>query len=105
MIARAGVARRGMLIEDSSDDATGGDLDADGFAKIIAGVGAGDPNGHVKVFYGQTGTPSSRFFAFVTTFGGVFVDRPVPGRPAESMPGRPFGTAGTFASRRSCRSL
>jgi hypothetical protein len=50
-----------------------GDVNADGFADIITGVGAG-AGPHVKVFDGRTGQEISSFFAFAPGFiGGVTV--------------------------------
>ena len=51
-----------------------GDVDGDGRADIVTGVGPGaGGNGHVKVFSGQTYSEISSFFAFSGFAGGVNV--------------------------------
>jgi hypothetical protein len=50
-----------------------GDVDADGFADIVTGAGAGG-GPHVRVFSGLTGQVLQDFFAYEQTFlGGVYV--------------------------------
>ena len=50
-----------------------GDVNGDGAADIVTGVGPGVPS-HVKVFDGRTGAEIQSFFAFDPSFsGGVFV--------------------------------
>ena len=51
-----------------------GDVNGDGRADIITGVGAGAPGGHVKVFDGTSGAELQSFFAYDVAFtGGVYV--------------------------------
>ena len=46
-----------------------GDLNGDGFAEIVTGVGPGG-GPHVRTFDGRTGTPGFSFFAFAPNFSG-----------------------------------
>jgi hypothetical protein len=49
------------------------DLNGDGKADIIVGVGPGAPNGHVKAFDGSSLVVFESFLAFPNFSGGVFV--------------------------------
>jgi hypothetical protein len=50
-----------------------GDFNGDRWADIVVGLGAGAPNGHVKVFDGRSGNQLASFFAFPGFNGGVNV--------------------------------